>query len=315
MNNKSILVTIIIPTYKRFDSLFRAIESAHNQTYQNIEIIVVDDNYGNEHLRLRIKKKLSVLDYNVQYLLPEKHLGSALTRNLGIKCSNGEYIAFLDDDDVYHPQKIEKQLNMMLNYNNSKLALLYCYGKIIYPNGQVELETTDVSGIQIAKHMKNNIAGTSFWLCLKSALLAIGGFEMDGAHDDGVVILKLMANGYCVDLVREYLVDYYVHNYDNGITGITYTTLAADVKYFEICKKYFDLISKEEARSVTSYYFDDRNWNLIVLNEIKLSIYDIGKMAKENVYFTTIIKCIFRIVFHRTVLAHEKKRLLSKGLE
>ena len=108
MNDK---VSIIIPTYKRSDLLERAIKSVINQTYKNIEIIVVDDNVNNskEHLQnLKIIEKYP----QIIYIKNKKNLGGGLTRNVGIKASTGEYIAFLDDDDEFYPTKIEKQYQL-----------------------------------------------------------------------------------------------------------------------------------------------------------------------------------------------------------
>ena len=203
MTNRNVLVSVIVPTYHRFESLFRAIDSVVKQTYNNIEIIVVDDNFDDLVLRKRISDRIKRLEYNVEYVAPDQHLGSAFARNKGIELSKGEFLAFLDDDDVFYPTKIEMQVKFFQKECNQSLGLVYCFGRIIYPNGKIEMETTDVAGIQIAKHIMNNIAGTSFWLCRKSLLVDVGMFDSIGAHDDGIVILKIMAKGYRVDLVRE----------------------------------------------------------------------------------------------------------------
>lgn len=315
MNSYDVLVSIIIPTHNRYECLFRAINSAYNQTYKNIEILVIDDNYENKTLREKITSRVNELPFEINYILPEKHLGSANTRNLGIELSRGEYIAFLDDDDVYYPNKIEKQLKCYFESGNNTLGLVYCFGKIIYPNGSIELELTDKTGICIADHMKNNIAGTSFWMCPKEALLNVGGFETAGAHDDGIVILKLMVNGYSVDLVKEFLVDYYVHNYDEGITGITYTTLEADKRYFLFCKDYFSLITEKDKKSVVNHYYDDRNWNLIILGDAKKCISDLRLMKEVGVTHFTRGKCIMRYIFRNFVIFKENQRLKKRGLK
>ena len=111
-NKNNSLVSIIIPTYKRPLMLDRAIESALSQTYYNLEIIVVDDN--DENSNFRRETELCMAKYKkkkkVRYIKHRKNLGGSLARNTGIKQSNGKYITFLDDDDEYSPDKVEKQI-------------------------------------------------------------------------------------------------------------------------------------------------------------------------------------------------------------
>lgn len=308
------LVSVIIPTHNRYDTLFRAIDSVHNQSYLNVEIIVVDDNYENQELRKKVKKGIDELPYQVDSLFPNKHVGSAEARNIGIDYSSGKYLSFLDDDDVYYIDKIKKQLEFLLNSNNDKLALVYCYGRIIYPDGSIEFERTCERGICLSRHMQNNIAGTSFWLCKKEVIDSVGRFVGIGAHDDGIVILKLMSEGYNVDLVQEDLVDYFVHDYQSGITGVTEKTLLADEKYFYICNNYFHMLNKSEVKAVINHYYDDRNWNLIILKKNYLCKRDILKMKAEGVSIFTIIKCGFRYLFRKHIINRENNRLKKKGM-
>ena len=308
------LISVIIPTHNRFDTLFRAIRSAHRQSYSNIEIIVIDDNYENQELRQRIKKGIRELPYQVYLVLPEKHVGSAEARNIGIDYSKGDYLSFLDDDDEYCEEKIKKQLDLFHNTNIDKLALVYCYGRIIYPDGSIELERTCERGICLAKHMQNNIAGTSFWLCKKSAIESVGRFDGIGSHDDGIVILKLMGKGFSVDLVQEDLVNYYFHDFKSGITGVTEKTLLADEKYYALCKNYFHLLDKSEIKDVVNHYFDDRNWNLIILGKNDLCVKDFSQMKMEGVSALFILKCKLRYFFREIVRIRENNRLRKKGL-
>ena len=95
------LVSIIIPTYKRPDNLMRAIQSVRDQTYPNIEIIVVDDNGEGTKWQMETRKN-----------------GSA-ARNTGFRASYGEYINFLDDDDILKPDMIGKQVNLLQKADNT----------------------------------------------------------------------------------------------------------------------------------------------------------------------------------------------------
>jgi glycosyltransferase involved in cell wall biosynthesis len=311
---KNILVSIIIPTYNRTTELFRAVKSVCHQTYENIEIIIVDDNFGNEKLREEISCRLIGLDTRINIINNTERLGGALSRNVGINIAQGEYIAFLDDDDECIADRIEKQLKLFFSSSIDKLGLVYCFGKIIYPNGIIENEMTYQVGIPLEEQMKNNIAGTSFWLVKKEAIIAVGGFEKIASHQDGIVILKLLANGYSVDVVQESLINYYAHDKTNGITGVTEANLIADYQYFLRCQDYFELLNKKAQRRVVLHYFKDRNWNLIILNMKKEVKKDIKHLICKYFLSTTWVVCIFRYFLRKRIVVKEKKQLNIYGL-
>ena len=116
-NNK--LVSVVIPTFKRADMLDRAIESCLNQTYKNLEIVIVDDNDPESEYRKLTSKHMEKYISNkaIKYIKSHKNMGGAEARNLGINNSSGEYIAFLDDDDYFFDDKIKNQLEYMIKNN------------------------------------------------------------------------------------------------------------------------------------------------------------------------------------------------------
>ena len=96
-----IKVSVIITTYKRADMLSRAINSVLNQTYKNIEVIVVDDNGNGSEYRLKteiIMNKYSQID-NLKYIKHKENKNGSAARNTGIREATGDIICFLDDDD------------------------------------------------------------------------------------------------------------------------------------------------------------------------------------------------------------------------
>lgn len=112
-------VSIIIPTYKRGQFLERAIDSVVRQTYFNIQIIVVDDNGNNNKFREETEERMLKYENNenIIYIKNPTNIGGSKSRNVGIRESNGDYITFLDDDDVYLPDKVKLQLEYMCKYN------------------------------------------------------------------------------------------------------------------------------------------------------------------------------------------------------
>ena len=123
-----LLVSVILPTYRRKETLKRALDSLYSQSYTSIEIIVVDDNADtewNNYVQSVLKEYPSVV-----YICNAKNLGSAETRNIGIRAAKGDYITILDDDDIYLPEKIENQLQYMIeNGADYSITDLYLYSE------------------------------------------------------------------------------------------------------------------------------------------------------------------------------------------
>ena len=96
--------SVVIPVFNRTDTLRSAIESVFLQTFKDWEIIVVDDCSD-----LSVAECLAPYMGRISYIRHSKNLGVSAARNTGIKAANGEYVAFLDSDDIWLPQKLEKQ--------------------------------------------------------------------------------------------------------------------------------------------------------------------------------------------------------------
>jgi len=107
------LVSVIVTTYNRADLLCETLDSILSQTYENFELIVVDD--GSTDNTEEVVKRHSA--GRINYIKTENWGGPARPRNIGIEKATGEYIAFCDDDDIWLPKKLEKQINYIVNSN------------------------------------------------------------------------------------------------------------------------------------------------------------------------------------------------------
>ena len=114
------LISVIIPTYNRRDKVTYAVKSVLDQTYSNIEVIIIDD-ASTDNTEAEIKK---IKDDRIRYIYLEKNHGAAGARNVGIKEANGTYIAFQDSDDIWEKEKLQIQIDKMAG--NDNVGLVYC---------------------------------------------------------------------------------------------------------------------------------------------------------------------------------------------
>lgn len=120
VSENRILVSIIIPTYNNANTICRSIDSCINQTYKNIEIIIIDD--GSTDNTKEVLSRYNS-DERFKYIYQENQERSA-ARNHGLDLAKGEYIQFLDSDDTLYPEKLEKQVNFL--DENQDYFLVYC---------------------------------------------------------------------------------------------------------------------------------------------------------------------------------------------
>lgn len=168
------MVSAIIITHNRVDYLKKAFESVKNQTYKNIEIIVIDDNSNDGTKEFCTNQK----DIKYIFIPEEEHKNGNYARNLGIKNSNGEYIAFLDDDDEWMPTKIEKQVELL--ENNTNVGMVYTATCTYINDGKIKFDThvkSDLKGDCSKKSLYNIITSSSAIMIKRELLNETGLFD------------------------------------------------------------------------------------------------------------------------------------------
>lgn len=196
------LVSTIIPTYKRADMLPRAIESVLNQTYNNIEIIIVDDNIPDTNERQNVEEMIEEYkEYqNIIYIQHDKNKNGSAARNTGIKYANGKYICFLDDDNYFYPEKIQKQVRYLMDHPEYKAA--YC--GLRYHDK--EIKPYRVGDLTYEQFLGNHIIDTNMIIIEKTVAIQIGGWdERLKRNQDVAFILRYFKMGYKIGLVKEVL--------------------------------------------------------------------------------------------------------------
>ncbi len=202
-------VSVILPTYNRAEILKKAIDSVLAQTYQKLELVVVDDGSTDNTQEL----VRSYDDSRVRYVYTELNRGAAAARNYGIAQASPEaaYIAFEDSDDLWHPDKLEKQIREMEKHPEAG----FCYHKIAYdmgggyqailPDERLPLEKKQ--GEIYTQLLYDNLVDCPSMLIRRELLDQIGGFdEMLKALEDYDLVLRL-AKAAPAAFVNEVLLD------------------------------------------------------------------------------------------------------------
>ncbi|WP_064791770.1 glycosyltransferase family 2 protein [Shewanella woodyi] len=213
---ESSLVSTIIPTYNRADNLCRAIDSALNQTHKYIEVIVVDDNDPLSEARAETEYLMQkyLLNDNVKYVKHLENKNGAAARNTGISASFGKYIAFLDDDDEWEPNKIEKQVEYLKG--NHIYGGCYCLSKKYMGGNKFYSTKYKVEGNLMFDllSLKSEIY-TPTLLLRKEFVNNIGGFDESFIrHQDFELLVKFFEK-YTLGCVPEYLVNIHVDDCQN----------------------------------------------------------------------------------------------------
>ena len=124
------LISVIIPTYNRFELLLQAVDSCLIQDISNLEIIIVDDG-SSDGTQSMVEARLAGnwKDRSIQYVLQD-NAGASSARNHGLSIAKGDYVQFLDSDDELLPGKLRKQIDFLEQPENQNCPFCYCYGKM-----------------------------------------------------------------------------------------------------------------------------------------------------------------------------------------
>lgn len=196
MNNN--LVSVVIPTYNQTQNLKKALTSVINQTYKFLEIIIIDDN-----VEEKISKFVSnLVDDNrknnnfisLKYIKNKENSGSVFSRNEGIRISNGTYITFLDDDDIFTNDKIERQLQRIINTNSDFSVCNIALTKDWKTFKIRERKYLKNKESLLTLHQKYHMAGTSTFMFRRESLIKLGGFTSQDFGDDYYLIEQSIIN-------------------------------------------------------------------------------------------------------------------------
>lgn len=220
------LVSVVVATYKREGKLKNALESLAEQTYPNMEIILVDDN-GNGEWNSKVSEIVKMFrnrypKITLEYIVNNPNQGSAKTRNVGIHLANGYYITFLDDDDIYLPDKIRKQVEFMemnqCDYSITDLKLYSEDEREIDRRIRSYIKETTVEALRMY-HLKYHMTGTDTMMFTKEYLTKIGGFAPIDVGDEFYLMQRAIEGGGKFGYLPGCEIKAYVHTGDGGLSS------------------------------------------------------------------------------------------------
>ena len=199
------LVSIIMPCYNAERYIAQSIESVLAQTYQNWELLMTDDNSADG--TAAIAKSFCDKCKRINLLESKEHRGIAGTRNLSIERAKGRFIAFLDNDDMWTPEKLEKQIKFMLDKG---IGFSYTSYELIDKEGVTKNKTIKTQGVlSYKKYLRNTIIGSGTVVLDREI---IGDFRMptNDTSDDMALWLNILRKGYKAYPLNEVLHRYRV---------------------------------------------------------------------------------------------------------
>lgn len=173
------LVSVIIPCFNRENYLVETIESVLNQTWPNIELIVVDDGCtdGSRAILEAYGHRLTILEHHGRV-----NKGQSAAINVGLSFCRGDYIAILDSDDLFAPDKIEKQMNYLLS--NPDVGLVYANGYAIDEHGNKLYDFYDDSHVE--RSDPSRVLMDCYFLLPNNALVRRAAFMEAGGFDENL---------------------------------------------------------------------------------------------------------------------------------
>lgn len=305
MTNNKKIVSVIIPTYNREKFIFDTINSVYKQTYRPIELLIIDDGSTDDtpNIIKDFKEEKSSEDFIIKYI-SQKNSGAQVARNNGIKNSIGEYIQFLDSDDILD----EKKFEIEVNYLEKNLSC-----DIVYSNGKLIDESNNIKDFNLSKPLSNTSEDyfTGAWQCM-TALYKRDTINRNGLWNEELTInqdweyaQRIILNDFKIAYIDIKLCFYRQHNSGNigsnlNANKILGKELSTDSIYRLIVKKN-KLNDSLKDSILKRYLYCIIQYGL--LKEYDKKNYLINKISKDfNAKVLSIFKHINSSLFYQFVM-------------
>lgn len=248
IEEKTELCSIIMPAYNSEKYISQAIDSVLNQNCTNWELIIINDcSTDNTEQIIKNYQQQDRLNKKIKLINLLKNKGVANARNIGIQNAKGKYIAFLDADDIWEKEKLQKQIQIL---SRSKADITYTAYMMIDENGKTIKERSIKEILQIKDLLKENSIIFSSVVCKKESI-ENKYFKSEWYHEDYVFLLDLAKEGKNFKGINESLIQYRVHK-----SGRSFNKQTAAKYRWKIYRKYLGMNLLQSL-----YYFAVYAWN------------------------------------------------------
>lgn len=245
-------MSVIVPTYKRADRLKKALCSIMSQSYSNLEIVVVNDNIPGSDWDLSTTQALQEFcDSRLKVLHTSGQSGGGAARNFACRRASGEYLAFLDDDDEFLSDKVETQLNFMLerelDMSWQDVSWYDESGKLVEHRMLNHCHDFSQQGL-LRAHLLTPISPTSIYMLKKSLFDRTEGFGEVATGQDWWLMLRCIEAGARMGYMPEVHVRQYLHSGERLSLGKN--KVDGEVARHEVVRSYYPLLSKKDVRYI-----------------------------------------------------------------
>ena len=244
-------VSVVMPSYNCELYIEKAIRSVMAQTHQNLELLVIDD--GSTDGSCSIVEELAACDPRVKLFKNATNMGTARTRNRGLELSRGDFVAFLDSDDTWHPEKLQVQISQIIQ---SGAEVSYTAYNIIDEHDKIKSVYNVPASIVYEELLKENMIGCSTVLIKRSAVDKFR-FRTDFYHEDYCLWLELTRKGHKFVGSTEPLVDWRVlstsRSFRKGNSAKNRFRIYRDYLNLSFAKSFY-LICCYAVRGIKKYY-------------------------------------------------------------
>ena len=275
MKNRSNLISIIIPVYNREDKVGRAIDSVLNQTFTDWELILINDNSSDNSLGVISAYQ----DGRIVIIDLKENGGAAAARNMGIKRANGGFIAFLDSDDCYSPNFLEKSYSVLSSTENEVAFSWTGYTFVTSTTHKSQFWSPSQSSDNYLSFLSSLHTGTNSGLMVKAEVFEVCGYfdERLRAAEDTDLLLRVIQK-FNFAMIPEFLINIYTEH--SNRLSVDFKQIAA--AYNLIFPKHEKVISMHTHLKLKWYY------KMMWLN------YHLGEKLIARTFFKKLIKINFK---------------------
>lgn len=246
---KNPIFSVVVPSYNRAHLIERTINSVMNQTYQNFELIIVDDGSTDN-----TEEIVSTITDSRVYFVKQQNAGACSARNLGIYHSKGVYVSFLDSDDEWMPTMLEKQLDA---FNNDPLVGCVYSNVDVRDHNNTNISYTNYTltgDIYSAVLKQGYMAPTSAVSVKKSLLEKIGGFDVQlPASQDDDLCFKCAASAR-IALIEEPMVIFHIDS-DQSEARISNNNKRVAMGWWLLWNKYESEVLQQCGKKVLRFHY------------------------------------------------------------